>query len=332
MVGSLRPRKSVNYSKSPAPGTPTWLKLPREDGEKDAADTGGAGTEKENAKPASAERKAKKADAQEGAGRPAKEQKQGKERHLLARKDEPDDVAAKVPAAKKGKGFANAVAEPSLVDEGPSTSLDNHKAKKREEGQAAKDAKGDQAKQKGKARKSAPAPAVAEEQPALKDNKRKSAPEKLSTKRALPEPSRDAQPAGKAAKKAKTSGAAEAPVIPEQPRAGTAAEAQPHRSADSWKTSSKASKASKGKEAQEQATSQPCKADSKVQPPVQQQVRDQPKHAEKKAEKPAAARAASKQQSLPQPSPQAPDSVAESDNFKKLQVCHSLKYRNTIIN
>ncbi|EIE24541.1 hypothetical protein COCSUDRAFT_46844 [Coccomyxa subellipsoidea C-169] len=313
MVGSLRPRKSVDYSKAPAPGTPTWLKLTREDGEEDAANT--AGTEKENTKPASAERKTKKAEVKAADVHPAKEQKQGKGRPPLARKDEAEDVTTEAAAAKKAN--ADAVDHQAAVAEGPSTSGDNVKGNKKGGGQSAKDVKGDAAEQKSKARKSAPAPPIAEERPVQKDSKRKSAPEQLSNKRAVPEPSKDAKPAGKAAKKAKTSAAAEAPELAQQPRTSGVAEPQPARSSDSWKTSSRASK---GKEAQEQAVSQPAAEDSKAQP-AKELAPDKPRHAEKKADKPASARPVSRQQQPPAlPPPHAPDTATESNNFKKLQV------------
>lgn len=345
MVGSLRPRKSVDYSKPHGPGTPTWLKLQRDNG--DAAQPDVTGIEKENAKPASAERKAKKAAAKEQNDAPGKEQAQEKGRPPLARKDEADVTAKEVPG-KKTKASADAAPQKNPLKEGPSSSEDKSKAKGMKGASAAdkpteQDARaGDKAQHKKQARKSEPAPAPAAERLTVKEDKRKSAPEKLPAKRALPESSQEAKPAGKAMKKVKTSKAAseaaEAVAAPEQPRKANGSAGQPPaESSDTWKTSVSAPK---GGEVQEHAASKLLEADSKKKAVAQksdskkeaaaQRAADQPKPVKSIIEmhKPAGLKPAAVERAAPsnQPSaaqlplPVASDAAAQSEHFRELQV------------
>ncbi len=149
----------MDYSKAPAAGTPTWLKLSREDAEKDAAQKDVAGLEKENAKPASTERMARKAAALQKIDLANLEQQKGKGRPPLARKDEGDDVTAKVRAEKKGKASKSA-APPTDANVNTSKEVKDKgkKVASATEEQAAEGAHNSEPKQRSKARKSAPAP------------------------------------------------------------------------------------------------------------------------------------------------------------------------------
>lgn len=334
MVGSLRPRKSVDYSKAPAAGTPTWLKLSREDAEKDAAQKDVAGLEKENAKPASTERMARKAAALQKIDLANLEQQKGKGRPPLARKDEGDDVTAKVRAEKKGKASKSA-APPTDANVNTSKEVKDKgkKVASATEEQAAEGAHNSEPKQRSKARKSAPAPMPADERPQIQESKRKSAPGQHSAKRPLPEASQDAKPADKVAKRVKPSSSdaaiagkkAEAPADPKPTRgASNHGAAQP---ADSWETQRAAPRASGGTQAKQQAESQPRKT---RQAEVHESSEQQHRHAEQKIEKHVASRPANKAELAPLPPPvkatdaAAPTAAAEPDNFRKLQVQHLL--------
>ncbi|CAL8467543.1 g7081 [Coccomyxa elongata] len=330
MVGSLRPRKSVDYSKAPTAGAPTWLKLSHEDTEKDAAQKDVAGLEKENAKPASAERMARKAAAAQKVDLAILEQEKGKGRPPLARKDEGDHVTAKLSAEKKGKASRTAAPTTDASDEGNTSKEVKNRGKKvssATEGQAADGAHNSEPKQRIKARKSAPAPLPADERPQVQESKRKSAPGQHTTKRPLPEASQDAKPAAKVAKRVKPSRSdaaiaetkAEAPADPKSTReASNLAAAQP---ADSWETQKTAPRASGGTQAKQQAESQPRKT---RQAEAHQASEQQHRPAEQRAEKHVTSRPANKSELAPLPPPvkatdAAATAAAEPDNFRKLQ-------------
>ncbi|BDA42822.1 hypothetical protein COCOBI_03-7150 [Coccomyxa sp. Obi] len=326
MVGSLRPRKSVDYSKAPAARTPTWLKLSREDAEKDAAEKDVAGLEKENAKPASAERRARKAVAPQKIDPAGGEQERGKGRPPLARKDEGDGVTAKVSAEKKGKASKSAAPPADAMDEGISPKEMKPKGKKgasATEGQAAEVALDSESKQRSKARKSAPAPLPATERPQVHEHKRKSAPGQHPTKRPLPEAPHDAKPADKVAKRVKPSNAAIAEIKADAPaKSEPSREASDHgaaQPADSWETQKTAPRASRGTQAKQHAESQPQKT---RQAEAHQASEKQHRPAEQRAEKHITSRPASKSEIAPLPAlatDAAVAAAAEPDNFRKLQ-------------
>ena len=317
----------MDYSKVPAAGTPTWLKLSREDSEKNAEQKDVAGLEKENAKPASAERMARKAAANQKFDLSLMEQGKSKGRPPLARKDEDGDVTAKVIAGKQGKANQSSAPTADAANAADTAKETKNKGKKRASasvGEAAENAQNTEAKQRSKARQSAPMPT--DKRPEIQENKRKSAPGQQSTKRPLPEASHNAKPADKAAKRIKPSRSdaakGDAPANSEPKRqASKGGAAQP---ADSRETQKTAPRASGGAQAKQHAESQPRKL---RQAEAHQAAEQQRIPAEQRAaDKHVTSRPGSKSDIAPLPPPiaTAVAAAAEPDNFRKLQVHHLL--------
>ena len=229
----LRPRRSVDYRKPVAPGTPNWLRLSSRDAEQDVPATHAGLVEKENSKPAPAGRH------NVNLGSP-KRRTTGKGRGLAPKRDAAaaEDAAAGGAAAaeksaKRQKQAHNLPAEPA---EEPSQTRQKQNQngagrEKQQQPDSAAAAREEQQSLRRKVRKSVPARAAEKAQPV----RRKTAPEVVPAKRSHAQ--EEAGPSDKGRKRARADGGQ-----PAKPEAVTAAlkaapgKGKPAASAETWST------------------------------------------------------------------------------------------------